>query len=173
MPKLILLISTFQIECIIKFIIHISVTPPSANMKRARKTDWLVTDKWSTACFCLAFSSTQTHRKHAHTHTDSSSWVLSALCHQSAAVQYLTQQKQSPCLIYMQQAGGRLLLFCLVSSRVNSWPGLQWSLRFLWSPAGSCCLSSKCGPGSIFSTSSMLRHPGLAKTWVRRMLSGA
>ncbi|KAG7243847.1 hypothetical protein INR49_006001 [Caranx melampygus] len=33
-------------------------------------------------------------------------------------------------------------------------------------PAGSCCLSSKCGPGSIFSTSSMLRHPGLARTWL-------
>lgn len=64
-----------------------------------------------------------------------------------------------------------LLLFCLASSRANSTFGL--SLRFLWRPAGSCCLSSKWGPGSIFSTSSMLRHPGLAKTCVSRMLKGA
>lgn len=155
----------------IKFIILISLTPPSANTKR-----W--EENWRkallvTVCCYLAFSSTQTHGK--DTNSDSASVVLSAFCHQSAVVQRLTEQKQSLCLIYTSRAGGCLILFCLMSRISGQWANSRpsLSLRFLWSPAGSCCLSSKCGPGSIFSTSSMLRHPGLAKTCVSRMLSGA
>lgn len=131
-----------------------------------RKT-LVITDKSSIVCIYLASFSPCIQKKPTNTNR---SVLLSALCYQSAAV---LPQKQSLCLIYTQQAGGHLLLFCLVSSRANSSPSSYVSLRFLWSPAGSCCLSSKCGPGSIFSTSSMLRHPGLAKTWVSRMLSGA
>lgn len=82
----------------------------------------------------------------------SSSLVLSALCHQSGAFQRLTAQTK-PGLIYTPHSRG--------------------CLRFLCRPPGNCCLSSKCGPGSIFSTSSMLRQPGLAHSCVSRMLRGA
>lgn len=169
MPKLAVLISTFHIECIIKFIIHINVTPNAANVRRWWETGWRQWWSLSNQAQYVFFISAVLQQ----TSTDRGSVVLSALCHQSAVVLHLTPKKQSLCLIYMYQAGGCLLWFYSASSRANRRPRWWWALRFLWSPAGSCCLSSKCGPGSIFSTSSMLRHPGLARTWVSRMLRGA
>lgn len=167
MPKLTVLISTFQIECIIKFIIHISVTPPPASTMTWRKTE----EKHSMLLSsCLFNTDSEKSHKHWRCFCGIVSFVPSICCRSAIDS---TETKAGSYLHVAGRQAGCLLLLCLVSSRANSRPSLYQSLRFLWSPAGSCCRSSKCGPGSIFSTSSMLRHPGRAKTWVRRMLSGA
>lgn len=122
------------------------------------------------------FSAFLSRKAHTHTHKKDKLTVALWHCwlHAINLLLFSIWHKQTLSLIYTQQAG-RLFFFShsVVSRRANSSPSFSQSLRFLCSPEGSCCLSSKCGPGSIFSTSSILRHPGRAKIWVSRMLSGA
>lgn len=108
MPELTVLISTFQIECIIKFIIHISLTPPTGWRKTEGKAPAV------TVCCYLAFSSTQTHRK-THKHRQ-----LCAINQPLFGI-WLNWNKAGVLSTRSRQAG-RLLLFCLASGRANSRP---------------------------------------------------
>lgn len=86
MPKLTILISTFQIECIIKFIIHISVTPTTASVTGWRKA-LVVT--WQTEHSVFIYPSLQ----HTHTNTETNKcwqWLCNvvssvpSICYRSA-----------------------------------------------------------------------------------------
>lgn len=151
-----ILISTFQLKCVILT----SLPPNSVSIEQMEERP---------AAHIMLLSSRLLNTDAWNQH-----WESRCFC---ATVPFLPSisccfaETKPASYLHWARARARLRLFCLASSRANSTFGL--CLRFLWRPAGSCCLSSKCGPGSIFSTSSMLRHPGLAKTCVSRMLRGA
>lgn len=109
MPKLAVLISTFQIECIIKFIILISLTPSAASTKRWRKT---AGEPWWLQYVVIFNTDAQ---KKPPTLT-----ALLCHCHQSAAV----QPSQSPRLICTWQAGLCLLSLCFPGIGANRGAGV-------------------------------------------------
>lgn len=151
-----ILISTFQLKCVILT----SLPPNSVSIEQME-------ERPAAHIMLLSNRLLNTRRLEPALRVT----LLLCNCPIPAINQLLFRRNKACVLSALSQSTSPLRLFCLTSSRANSTFGL--CLRFLWRPAGSCCLSSKCGPGSIFSTSSMLRHPGLAKTCVSRMLRGA
>lgn len=105
LPKLTVLINTFQTECIISFIIFISLTPSLRQFENTEE---------STAAHSVLLS-TRTCRE--ATNSDGPSAALSAFCHQSAAANVRLDRNKGGVLSTLSGQEVVCFLFCLLSSR--------------------------------------------------------